>query len=173
MPELYLRLLNRILTPVLLLLAIYLLLRGHNLPGGGFIAGLMAAAAFELQILSRGHNSVRRAIGPYLNSGIGLGLAIAICSGIAGLLKGTFFKSLWFELHLPLLGDLTLGTPVVFDLGVFLVVASVTTSFLLGLSRASDSAAFLPDSTASPDLVDGPGSDLTELAVETSSEAEM
>ena len=53
MPELYLRLLNRILTPVLLLLALFLLVRGHNLPGGGFIAGLMAAAAFELQILSR------------------------------------------------------------------------------------------------------------------------
>jgi multicomponent Na+:H+ antiporter subunit B len=141
MPELYLRLLNRILTPVLLLLALYLLLRGHNLPGGGFIAGLMAAAAFELQILSRGHEPVRRAIGPYLNSGIGLGLAVAIGSGIAGLLEGTFFKGVWFEVRLPVLGHLDVGTPIIFDLGVFLVVASVTTSYLLGLSRISDSAA--------------------------------
>lgn len=144
MPELYLRLLNRILTPVLLLLAVYLLLRGHNLPGGGFIAGLMAAAAFQLQILSRGHVRVRRSIGPYLNSGIGLGLAIAICSGIAGLFDGVFFKGLWFDLYLPLLGKLAIGTPVIFDLGVFLVVVSVATSYLLGLSRVSDSAAAVP-----------------------------
>lgn len=138
MPELYLRLLNRILTPVLLLLALYLLQRGHNLPGGGFIAGLMAAAAFELQILSRGHDTVRRAFGPYLNSGIGLGLAIAICSGIAGLLEGSFFKGIWFGVDLPILGHLEIGTPVIFDLGVFLVVVSVTTSYLLGLSKAAE-----------------------------------
>ena len=168
MTELYLRLLNRILTPVLLLLALYLLLRGHNLPGGGFIAGLMAAAAFELQILSRGHDRVRRSIGPYLNSGIGLGLAVAICSGVAGLLKGTFFKGLWFELNLPLLGNLNFGTPVIFDLGVFLVVMSVTTSILLGLSRVSDSAAPLQEGMASPDRADGPESNPAEIAVETS-----
>ena len=138
MPELYLRLLNRILTPVLLLLSLYLLFRGHNLPGGGFIAGLMAAAAFQLQILSRGHDSLRRTVGPYLNSGIGLGLAVSICSGIVGLLDGTFFKGLWFSLDLPLLGYLKVGTPVIFDLGVFLVVVSVATSYLLGLSRVAD-----------------------------------
>ena len=152
MTELYLRLLNRILTPVLLLLALYLLLRGHNLPGGGFIAGLMAAAAFQLQILSRGHDRVRRAIGPYLNSGIGLGLAVAICSGIAGLLEGTFFKGVWFEMRLPLLGLLDVGTPILFDLGVFLVVVSVATSYLLGLSRVSDSAA--PGPTIEADEAD-------------------
>ena len=140
MPELYLRLLNRILTPILLLLALFLLLRGHDLPGGGFIAGLMAAAAFELQILSRGHETVRQAVGPYLNSAIGLGLGIAICSGIAGLLEGTFFKGVWLDLHMPLLGEVAIGTPLFFDLGVFLVVVSVTTSYLLGLSRAADSS---------------------------------
>lgn len=138
MPELYLRLLDRILTPVLLLLALFLLLRGHNLPGGGFIAGLMAAAAFELQILSRGHETLRASVGPYLNSAIGLGLAIGILSGFAGLLEGRFFKGVWFELYIPLLGVLDIGTPVIFDLGVFLVVVSVTTSYLLGLSEAAD-----------------------------------
>ena len=121
MPELYLRLLNRILTPILLLLAFYLLFRGHNLPGG-------------------------------------LGLAVAICAGFTGLLEGTFFKGIWFSLDLPLLGDFKLGTPVVFDLGVFLVVASVTTSYLLGLSRVSDTAAQRRGDTASRFryIVDGP-----------------
>lgn len=141
MPELYLRLLNRILTPVLLLLALFLLVRGHNLPGGGFIAGLMAAAAFELQILSRGHQTVSRAIGPYLNSGIGLGLAVAICSGFFGLLDGHFFRGKWVEANLPLLGHLEFGSPILFDLGVFLVVVSFATSYLLGLSQESDRAA--------------------------------
>ena len=164
MPELYLRLLNRILTPLLLLLAIYLLLRGHNLPGGGFIAGLMAAAAFELQILSRGHERVRRSIGPYLNSGIGLGLAIAICSGFAGLLNGVFFKGLWFDLHVPLLGELAVGTPVIFDLGVFLVVVSVATSYLLGLSRVSDNAAPVPDRAPFTEPSDSFETDPTEVA---------
>ncbi|MXY92395.1 MAG: Na(+)/H(+) antiporter subunit B [Caldilineaceae bacterium SB0664_bin_27] len=167
MPELYLRFLNRILTPVLLLLSLYLLLRGHNLPGGGFIAGLMAAAAFQLQILSRGHDRVRRTIGPYLNSGIGLGLAIAICSGIVGLLDGFFFKGVWFSLNLPLLGYLKIGTPVIFDLGVFLVVVSVATSYLLGLSRVSDAAALLRRDTDSPVPPDSPASVLWDANVET------
>jgi len=166
MPELYLRFLNRILTPVLLLLSLYLLFRGHNLPGGGFIAGLMAAAAFQLQILSRGHDRVRRTIGPYLNSGIGLGLAIAICSGIVGLLDGFFFNGVWFCLSLPLLGCLKIGTPVIFDLGVFLVVLSVATSYLLGLSRVSDAAALLRRDTDSPVPPDSSGSVLRDANVQ-------
>jgi multisubunit Na+/H+ antiporter MnhB subunit len=54
MTEIYLRLVDRILTPILLLIAIFLFLRGHDLPGGGFIAGLVAAAAIELTILALG-----------------------------------------------------------------------------------------------------------------------
>ncbi|RME58517.1 MAG: Na(+)/H(+) antiporter subunit B [Caldilineae bacterium] len=138
MPELYLRLLDRVLTPVLLVLALFLLLRGHNLPGGGFIAGLMAAAAFQLQILSRGRASVQNLVGPYLHSAIGLGLTIAIAAGITGAFSTQFFKGVWFELHLGPLGVLELGTPVIFDLGVFLVVVSVATSYLLGLSQVAE-----------------------------------
>ena len=166
MPELYLRFLNLILTPVLLLLSLYLLFRGHNLPGGGFIAGLMAASAFQIQILSWGHDRVRRTIGPYLNSGIGLGLAVAICAGIVGLLDGTFFKGVWFSLNLPLLGYLKIGTPVIFDLGVFLVVVSVATSYLLGLSRVSDTAAPLRHNADSPVRSDSPVSGRTEANAE-------
>ncbi len=164
MPELYLRLLNRILTPVLLLLALFLLVRGHNLPGGGFIAGLMAAAAFELQILSRGHQRVRRAIGPYLNSGIGLGLAVAICSGIFGLMEGHFFQGKWFEMNMPLLGHVEFGSPILFDLGVFLVVVSFATSYLLGLSRISDGAAFRSEDV---DLPPAPDDARPNFSVET------
>lgn len=138
MPELYLQLLDRILTPILLVLSVFLLLRGHNLPGGGFIAGLMAAAAFQLQILSRGREPVVQVLGPYLNSAIGFGLIIAALAGTAGLLEANFFKGIWFYLPLGPLGKMEIGTPVIFDLGVFLVVVSVTTSYLLGLNKVAE-----------------------------------
>ncbi|MCB0110100.1 MAG: hypothetical protein KDE53_29460 [Caldilineaceae bacterium] len=137
MPELYLRLLDRLLTPVLLLLALILLLAGHNSPGGGFIAGLVVAAAFELQILSRGDRFVRSMIGSYLHPIMGLGLLMAVAAALLGLLQGGFFKGVWWKGHLGPL-TLELGTPMLFDIGVFCVVLSVVTSYLLGLSDVSD-----------------------------------
>ena len=139
MTELYLRLLDRVLTPVLLILALFLLLRGHNLPGGGFIAGLMTAAAFQLQILSRGEANVRRQVGRFLHPGIGIGLLVAVGAGIVGVIDTGFFKSLWFDIPLGPLGHLEVGTPVIFDLGVFTVVICVVTSYLLGLNQVAES----------------------------------
>lgn len=133
MPELYLRLLDRVMTPVLLILAVILLLVGHNNPGGGFIAGLVVAAAFQLQILSRGDQYVRRTIGPYLQPITGVGLLLAVAAATLGLLQNGFFKGVWWEGHLGPL-TLELGSPMLFDLGVFLVVLAVVTSYLLGLS---------------------------------------
>ncbi|MEM7132611.1 MAG: MnhB domain-containing protein [Chloroflexota bacterium] len=134
MTELYLRLLDRIMTPILLLLALFLLLRGHNLPGGGFIAGLVVAAAFELQILSRGSEVVRKNIGPYLQPMTSFGLIVAALSAVAGVFAGTFFTGLWWEISLGPL-HFELSTPMTFDIGVFLVVLSIVTSYLLGLSQ--------------------------------------
>lgn len=133
MTERYLRLLDHFLTPILMILAIFLLLRGHNSPGGGFIAGLVVAAVLQLQIMSRGEALVRTNFGRYLHPMMGLGLLLAAISASIGILYGGFFKGVWW--HLPL-GTLSfdLGTPVTFDIGVFLVVVSVVTSYLLGLS---------------------------------------
>ena len=134
MTERYLRLLDHFLTPILMILAIFLLLRGHNNPGGGFIAGLVVAAVLQLQIMSRGEALVRSNLGRYLHPMMGLGLLLAAISAAIGILFGGFFKGVWW--HVPL-GALSfdLGTPVTFDIGVFLVVVSVVTSYLLGLSR--------------------------------------
>lgn len=137
MPELYLRLLDRIMTPVLLVFSIVLLLRGHNEPGGGFIAGLVVAAAFELQILSRGEEVVRNTIGAYLQPIIGIGLSLAALSATLGILYGNFFKGIWWELHLGGI-LLELSTPLFFDIGVFMVVFAIVTSYLLGLSQRED-----------------------------------
>jgi len=133
MTERYLGLLDHFLTPVLMILAIFLLMRGHNDPGGGFIAGLVVAAVLQLQIMSRGEAIVRTSIGRYLQPMMGFGLLIAAISASIGMLYGGFFEGIWW--HVPL-GSLSfdLGTPVTFDIGVFLVVVSVVTSFLLGLS---------------------------------------
>ena len=135
MPELYLRLLDRILAPILYLLAAFLFLRGHNEPGGGFIAGLAAAAAIQLQILSRGDVYVRNRIGRYLPPLTGIGLVLAASAALLGLRDGGFFKNVWTSITI---GETTidLGTPVMFDLGVFLVVVSVVASYLLALSRS-------------------------------------
>lgn len=134
MPELYLRLLDRILSPILLVLSIYLLLRGHNEPGGGFIAGLAAVAAIQLQILSRGDADLRRWLGPLLHPFMGLGLFLALGAGLLGIVNGGFFASLWWFFEIGAL-ELEFGTPILFDLGVYLVVISVISSYLLGLSR--------------------------------------
>lgn len=134
MPELYLRLLDRILTPVLLLLAFSLFVRGHNLPGGGFIAGLVAAAAIQLQILSRGDEFVRQRLGRYLQPLSGAGLLAAVTAALLGFIQGGFLKAVWGRLQIGTL-ELELGTPQLFDLGVFLVVVSVVVSYFLALSR--------------------------------------
>lgn len=134
MPELYLSLLDRILTPVLLVLAVVLLLVGHNEPGGGFIAGLVVATAFLMQILARGHEFVRDLIGRYLQPVMGAGLVIAIVAALIGIRQGALLTGVWW--YLPL-GTITLefGTPTFFDIGVFLIVSAVVTSYLLELSR--------------------------------------
>lgn len=134
MPELYLRLLDRILTPILLILAFSLFMRGHNLPGGGFIAGLVAAAAIQLQILSRGDDFVRRRLGRYLQPLSGAGLLAAAVAALIGFIQGGFLKAVWAKIRLGAL-ELEFGTPQLFDLGVFLVVVSVVVSYFLALSR--------------------------------------
>jgi len=137
MPELYLRLFDRVLTPVLLLLAVVLLLAGHNSPGGGFIAGLVVAAAFELQILSRGDQFVRQTIGQYLQPLMGFGLLAALSAALLGIFQGGFFKGVWWKGELGPI-TLELGSPTLFDIGVFFVVLSVVTSYLLGLSKSEE-----------------------------------
>ena len=137
MAELYLRLLDRILTPILLILALWLFLRGHNAPGGGFIAGLAAAAAFQLQILSRGDQYVRQRVGPFLQPMTGIGLAFTTIAALIGLAQGDFFKGVWLFLPIGPF-ELELGTPQLFDLGVFLVVVSVVVSYLLSLGHSRE-----------------------------------
>jgi multicomponent Na+:H+ antiporter subunit B len=113
----------RLLTPLLLLTSVLVLLRGHDNPGGGFVGGLLAAAAFTLQAIGRGISSARRALRIDPHQLIGIGLLVAIASGVPALLHGaSFMTGQTRTFRAPLMGEFTLSTVLVFDIGVYAVV---------------------------------------------------
>lgn len=121
--SLILRVAARLLMPLLLLFSLFMLLRGHNLPGGGFVGGLVAASAFVLYVLTAGVDESRRVLRVSPHTLLGVGLACAYGTGLLALALGKpFLTSLWVDLHLPLLGHLHLGSTLLFDIGVMLVV---------------------------------------------------
>jgi multicomponent Na+:H+ antiporter subunit B len=134
--SLILRTATRFLMPVLLLFSLFLLLRGHNEPGGGFAGGLVAAAAFALHSIAYNAAATRQALRLHPQTLIGTGLLLAAGSGTLSLLLGqSFMTGQWRHLDLPETGTVALGTPMVFDIGVYLVVMGVTLLIILSLSE--------------------------------------
>ena len=128
----------KFLFPWLLLLSLIVLYRGHNLPGGGFIGGLIAASAFILYTLGPGVGAARRTLRIAPEGLMGLGLLLAITSGIGGVFGGgAFMKGLWIPVFsVPLLGNVHLGTPLIFDIGVYLVVIGFALLTTFSLTEA-------------------------------------
>jgi len=115
--------------PILLMFSVYLLLRGHDLPGGGFIGGLVAGAAFLLQGVAAGPRTVRQLIPFDVGLLLPAGLSISLLAGVpALLLGGHYLTGLWVAL--PVLGRIKVGTPILFDLGVYLVVTGVAVQII-------------------------------------------
>ena len=123
---------TRRLVPLILVFSVFLLLRGHEHPGGGFVGGLVASIAFSLYAFVFGPQAARgllrvdpRAVGA-------AGLAAAIASGFVGSIRDTapFLTGQWGTL-----AGLKIGTPVVFDVGVYLVVVGVVLTFVLGIKE--------------------------------------
>ncbi len=136
MSDLILSTATRFLMPLFLTFAVFLLLRGHNEPGGGFIGGLVAAAGFALYSLaySPGRMMQLLRVGP--RTLIGWGLLLAAVSGLPALAAGTpFLTALWAKLHIPGLVNLKVGTPLIFDVGVFLVVVGVVLTVVVALQE--------------------------------------
>ena len=130
---------SRLLLPLALLVAIFVLLRGHNLPGGGFIAGLITAVALITQYLANGIAWTRSRMSTRLHPMIGIGLLIATATGLASWAFGyPFLTSTFAHLHWPLIGEFELASAMLFDLGVYLVVVGVTLVILLQLGRLHD-----------------------------------
>lgn len=135
MTSLILRTATRLLMPLLLLFALFLLLRGHNAPGGGFVGGLVVAAAFVLYTIAAGVPASRRAllVGP--SSLLSGGLSVALVSTIPGVLAGRpFMSAVWTTIGTENYG-LTVGTPLLFDIGVFLVVIGVVLTITFNLAE--------------------------------------
>lgn len=122
------------LLPLLLLLSVYLLLNGHNVPGGGFVGGLVAAAAFSLYSMAFGVEDAKRVLHFNPRTLCGFGLLAVFCSGILSLFMGKpFLTGLWSDIKIPILGKL--GTPLLFDTGVYLVVVGVALMIIFSLEE--------------------------------------
>jgi multicomponent Na+:H+ antiporter subunit B len=129
-----LRTATRFILPLMLLFSIVILLQGHNKPGGGFIGGLLAAAAYSLHALAFDPATTRRMIGIDLRSLIGLGLVVALVSGLIPLAMGRpFMTGVWTTINLGGGEPLKVGTPLLFDLGVYSVVLGIALLMVLTL----------------------------------------
>ena len=122
-------------TALMVLFSIFILLRGHNEPGGGFIGGLIAASAFAVYGIACGVSPVRRALYFHPMAIAGFGLFIASLAGLLSLLAGVpFMTGLWIY---PTIGgvEVALSTPLLFDIGVYFVVVGAITSIALALEE--------------------------------------
>lgn len=133
---------TRLLLPLALLVGIYIFLRGHNQPGGGFVAALVFSIAILLQYLASGFDwtDARKRMGEHPL--IGLGIMIATATGLGSLLFGApFLASSFGYFHLPMIGEFELATAMLFDLGVACVVVGAVTMALSQLAHVAQRAA--------------------------------
>ncbi len=152
---LLLRVAASVVLPLALVFSLYIFMRGHNLPGGGFIAGLITAVALVLQFMSLGQARAEHLLhaegGRRFVRWIGAGLGIAGLTGVGAFVLGRpFLTSAFGHPHVPLLGELPLATAAIFDLGVYLTVVGSTLLTLSVLGQASRAApGFPPDRSLS------------------------
>lgn len=127
-----------LLFPVIVAAAVYLLLRGHDQPGGGFVAGLTMAVAFILQYMAQGADWVeaRLRILPMRWVGAGLILAVSVGAG-AWLFDRPFLSSTFSYLDVPLIGQVPMASAFLFDLGVFALVVGATVLMLIAIAHQS------------------------------------
>ncbi|QDV69247.1 Na(+)/H(+) antiporter subunit B [Rosistilla carotiformis] len=124
----------RFLMPLILLSSVFLFLRGHNEPGGGFVGGLMASGAIALYAITHSAAAARQVVRVPHRILIGSGLLMSLCSGLLPLLLGRpFLTGMWTTITTTGFGKIHLGTPLLFDLGVFCVVTGVTLVFVFSL----------------------------------------
>ncbi len=136
MNSLILQVAGRLLVTLMFLFSVFLLLRGHNEPGGGFVGGLMAVAGFGLYSLTYGVESARRALRFDPRTLLGLGLVLAVVSGLgAAVVNAPYLTGFWLEWQVSPNYLLKVGTPTVFDIGVYLVVIGGTLAAVFALEE--------------------------------------
>jgi multicomponent K+:H+ antiporter subunit A len=118
--------------------AMYIFMRGHNEPGGGFVAGLVFSVALLLQYIVSGTSWVEAHLPLYPRRWIGVGLLTALATGLGALFWGyPFLTSHTAHLSLPVLGEVHIASALFFDIGVFTLVVGSTLLILTGIAHQS------------------------------------
>ena len=140
MDSLLLRAGARIIVPAQLVLSVVLLLRGHNEPGGGFIGGLLAAGAVILHGIANGMPAARALLRVSPQTLIAVGTLAAAASGMISLAAGLPFLTGMWGGSMPTLvaGTLKFGTPLLFDVGVYLAVAGVGVLMIFSVAEETE-----------------------------------
>ncbi|SDL28767.1 multisubunit potassium/proton antiporter, PhaA subunit /multisubunit potassium/proton antiporter, PhaB subunit [Modicisalibacter muralis] len=122
--------------PLALLVSFFIFLRGHNAPGGGFIAGLITAAALLLLYIARGVDWTQQRAPIQFQPIAVAGVGVATLTGVGSFVFGQpFLTSAYGHFHIPLIGDIELATAILFDLGVYLTVVGSTLMMLANLGK--------------------------------------
>lgn len=136
MNSLILNTISKTLLPLLVLFSVFVLLRGHYLPGGGFVGGLIAAIAFILHAFANGLNETKKILRIHPGFLIPIGLLIATLSAIAPMIitGEPLMTGLWYEKDIPILGKI--GSALFFDAGVYFVVVGVCLTIIFTISES-------------------------------------
>jgi multicomponent Na+:H+ antiporter subunit B len=130
---------SMLLKPLMLVFSIFLLVRGHHEPGGGFVGGMVAAAAFTLSALAYNVASAKQTLHVSPVSLAALGLIVAASSGFVAVLTGeAYMTGVWATVWLPLVGEVDLGSVLLFDVGIYLVVAGITLMIVFALMESQE-----------------------------------
>jgi multicomponent K+:H+ antiporter subunit A len=136
---LVLTMVSRSLLPIALLVAMYILVRGHNMPGGGFIAGLVTAIALILQYVAHSVPWMHRRVPNNYHPLVAVGVMTAGLTGLASMLFGyPFLTSTFGHMHWPLVGEFELASAMIFDIGVYLTVVGSVLLILANLGRLAE-----------------------------------
>jgi multicomponent K+:H+ antiporter subunit A len=131
-----LAMISQSLLPLALLVSFYIFLRGHNMPGGGFIAGLITSVAIIQQYIAHGVDWVKPRIKVDYQNLIALGVLIAALTGVGSWFFGRPFMTTWFDyFDIPYIGEIELASALIFDLGVYLTVIGATLLILANLGK--------------------------------------
>lgn len=127
---------TRLLVSMILMFSVYLLLRGHNAPGGGFSGALVASTGFALYAISEGAQSVRRAVRIDSLWLIAFGICLSVVSGLfAAAANKPFLTGLWWNIAEVKGIKIFAGTPLLFDSGVYCIVLGAVLTIILALEE--------------------------------------
>ncbi len=137
--SIFFRFLARLMMPVLILFSLFLLLRGHNAPGGGFVGGLVGAGSIVMMTLAYGADEVRQRLRIDFRRAMFYGLGTALIAGLIGLVVGAAFQeAYWWTPFFRGIGRLEISTPLLFDIGVYIVVFSVTSAIVMDMAEEGE-----------------------------------